>query len=237
METGAIQAFYDGFAAKQASMGVNERHQLIRDLALANGLRKDMRVLEMGCGIGTLTGLLARELRHGKLVAVDLSPTSITHARKALARFTNLDLRVADIVNDTLDGPFDMIILPDVLEHIPLPLQPGLFAKLRDLLVPTGKVLIHSPDPYYSDWLRKHRPEAQQVVDEALHLPQLTADIHAAGLCLRKFQRHCIWASEPDYMALVLEHPPLSATYAPLPQIVPGLWNRLRDRVKRWSSH
>ena len=56
METTIIKDFYDSFAKEQVKTGINERHHLILELALTNGLKDGMRVLELGCGIGTLTG-------------------------------------------------------------------------------------------------------------------------------------------------------------------------------------
>lgn len=217
METGTVAEFYDAYSSRQAATGVNARHHVIRDLAVAHGLRDGMRVLEMGCGIGTLTGLLAKCLPNGRLLAVDLSPASIEKARLLLAGVKNVELRVADVVSSPLDGPFGMIVLPDVLEHIPLEQHPALFARLKQLIAPDGRILIHSPDAYYSEWVQANQPDLLQVVDLALHLPQLIGTIHQAGLVPELVQRHCIWSDKPDYMALVLEHAPVGHDYVVRP--------------------
>lgn len=216
METTIIKDFYDSFAKEQVKTGINERHHLILELALTNGLKDGMRVLELGCGIGTLTGLLAERLPNGHLVAMDLSPESIAHARSFFIGRTNVELRVADVVSDPLGGPYDLIVLPDILEHIPLVRHNELFQHLREALQPNGRILVHSPDPFYSEWLRKNRPGSQQVVDLALHLPELVATFSQAGLCLLHYQRHSIWTEQPDYMAFSLVHVPVDPAFTPI---------------------
>ena len=195
-----------------------------------------MRVLELGCGVGTLTGLLAAMLPKGRLLAVDLSPGSIAQARERLGGMPRVELAVADVVNDPIEGPFDMVVLPDILEHIPLGQHPKLFLRLRGLLAPQGRVLIHSPDPHYCEWLHANHPELLQVVDQPLHLAPLAAVVAEAGLSVRHYQRHCIWADRPDYMAMLLEHSPAGHDYRQLPAPAPGLQHRIKRALRRFSG-
>jgi trans-aconitate 2-methyltransferase len=230
METDRIADFYDHFTKRQLAVGVNQRHHAIRDIVLAQGLDPGMRVLEMGCGVGTLTGLLARHLRKGELVAVDLSPVSIEKARIALKGLGHVRLIVADVVNDALPGPFDRILLPDVLEHIPVVLHPALLRRIKADLAKAGRVIIHSPTPEYIEFLRRSRPELLQVVDQPLHLAPLATAIEAAGLIITRYQRHRIWAAVPEYMAIVLEHAPLDADLAQHHEVRRSWLNRLMAR-------
>ncbi len=213
MATVPIKEFYDRHARTQLKAGVNERHHRILELAIMHGLENGARVLEMGCGVGSLTGLLAERFPRSNILAVDVSSVSINTARKALAHRNNIQFAVADIITDPINGVFDMIILPDVLEHIPDEMRPRLFVRLKQLLAPPGTILIHSPEPYYAHWIAIQHPELLQVVDLPLHLPVLISEIHQADLLLHAFQRHCIWTDKPDYMALVLLHPPEANRY------------------------
>jgi trans-aconitate 2-methyltransferase len=231
MSERTVAGYYDDYVGRQRAAGVNERHHLILALALEQGLRDARHVLEIGCGIGTLTGLLSQAVPNARILAVDLSPASIAAAREQFKDRHNITWKVADVVSDHLDGTYGMIILPDVLEHIPEEHHAALFQRLRALLAPEGRVLIHAPDPYYSDWVRTHHPEQQQVIDLALHLPALVQRVHAGGLTLAHFQRHCIWTDMPDYMALTLVHAPAGHDFRQVPPRPPGTWSRVKHRL------
>ncbi|MBL7952296.1 MAG: class I SAM-dependent methyltransferase [Flavobacteriales bacterium] len=232
-----VREFYDRYAERQTRAGVNERHRLIRSLALEHGLVDGMNVLEMGCGIGTLTSLLVQDIPNGKLLAVDLSPVSIGQARSTFGAQHNLEFRVADVVSDPLPGPFDMIVLPDILEHIPYEHHAALFGQIRATLAPKGRVLIHSPDPFYLEWLRKTTPEVLQVVDLPLHLKHLSETASDAELVVQHYQRHCIWTDRPDYFALVLEHVPALLPYHARPAAHVGFLSKLLRRLQRYSPN
>ncbi len=85
-----LKAFYDEYVGRQLAVGVNERHHAILRWLRRFGLCRGDRVLEIGCGVGTLTGLIASAIGpEGFLLAVDLSPKSIeaaSHLMMALPR-------------------------------------------------------------------------------------------------------------------------------------------------------
>src|SRR5262245_51055776 len=114
-------AFYDDYVGRQLNAGVNERHTAILGKLRKCGLRRGDRVLEIGTGVGTLTGLVAAEIGpEGALSGIDLSPASIEAAKKRLAHFKNLTLLAGDALEIVVPGTFDVVVLPDVIEHIPL---------------------------------------------------------------------------------------------------------------------
>lgn len=230
-KTADIRDYYDGYVRRQVAAGVNERHYQILDFAISHGLRDGMNVLEIGCGIGSLTGLLVDLLPHGTLTATDLSPASVAQAGQRLGTRSNLVLVSGDSTEKAPAGPFDMIILPDVLEHIPYERQTYLFNQIRMQLAPKGRLVIHSPDPFYCEWLHRNRPELMQVIDLPLHLPELAAELNKAGLSILNFQRHSIWQEQPDYMALVAAHKP-SGTYTKRPQPKRTLIDRVQSKLK-----
>ena len=63
------------------------------------------RILDVGCGTGTLTAALADLGAHA--VGADISETMVAGARR---RFADLDFVVADAQIDPLPGPFDQIV-------------------------------------------------------------------------------------------------------------------------------
>lgn len=231
MELTPIKEFYDHFVPRQVSAGVNERHHKISDLLVESGLRDGMRVLEVGCGIGTVTGLIATKIPNGHLTALDLSPTSVDQARQSIGHLAQVELLVADAVTAPLVGTYDRIVLPDVLEHIPFDRHPLLFARLRDLMAPGALILVHSPDPFYADWLKANHPELLQVIDLSLHLRDLLPVLERSDLTLLRFQRHSIWTELPDYMAFTLERRTMGRAFHQRPPIERSLLQRVKDRI------
>ena len=109
----------------------NPRHLVILDKLRQNGLTRKSNVLEIGCGIGTLSNLLAGYLTKGKITAVDISPETIELAKHKFKSRKNLEFQVSDMSNWSNHHIFDVIVLPDVLEHIPLDQHDNLFAKIN----------------------------------------------------------------------------------------------------------
>src|SRR6185436_13791496 len=125
-----VATFYDEFVDRQTKVGVNRRHQAILGWLKRFGLQPDSRALEIGCGVGPLTQLLAEALPQGSVVGTDLSPKSVDAARERLASFGNAELVAGDVLEVEIDERFDVVVLPDVIEHIPLESHDALFGRV-----------------------------------------------------------------------------------------------------------
>lgn len=95
------------------------------------------RALEVGCSIGVLTQLLAP--RCDKVIAIDASATAIAAARETVPG--NVTLQVATLPQDFPPGPYDLIVLSEVLYYfVEADLQR--VAKLcREALAPGGDII------------------------------------------------------------------------------------------------
>jgi trans-aconitate 2-methyltransferase len=100
-------------------------------------LRGDERVLDAGCGTGRVTAALVERLPRGEVVAVDGSPAMVEAARERLG--DSVELRVADLVELTLDGPVDAILSTATFHWIAD--HDALFARLREVLKPGGRLV------------------------------------------------------------------------------------------------
>jgi 2-polyprenyl-3-methyl-5-hydroxy-6-metoxy-1,4-benzoquinol methylase len=110
-----------------------------RDVSVEPGLR----VLEVGCGAGGVLAAFAE--RGAQVTGVDLHAPSIEYARRRFAdegaRFELAD--VYDVDPAELDGPFDLVLLKDTIEHIHD--QRRFFARLGAFLAPAASVFMAFP--------------------------------------------------------------------------------------------
>jgi SAM-dependent methyltransferase len=76
------------------------------------------RVLEIGCGAGYFTRLLARLADY--IVALDISPAAIARGRALAAGPGVIDFRVANIMDykPRADGPWDLIVFSDTICYL-----------------------------------------------------------------------------------------------------------------------
>lgn len=68
------------------------------------------RILEIGCGTGFFTKLLAELYPHAQIIATDISPDMLSVAKNSLSTFTNISYKLEDGENLQLSGQFDLII-------------------------------------------------------------------------------------------------------------------------------
>ncbi|HET7027911.1 MAG TPA: class I SAM-dependent methyltransferase [Candidatus Limnocylindrales bacterium] len=225
--------FYDEFAEAQALGGINARHLAIDRWLERFGLRPGMDVLEIGCGVGTQTELIAKRLAgSGTLTSIDLSPRSIELARSRLSGLPNIRLIVGDAVELSLDETFDVVVLPDVIEHIPIDEHMKLFGKVRRMLRDTGWAFIHMPNPFYLDWCRRNRPDVLQVIDQPIFIESLVASTRPNDLYVHHLETYAIWIAEGDYQVVVLRPTPRQQSFDS-PVVDRSLRARLRGAPRR----
>jgi SAM-dependent methyltransferase len=76
------------------------------------------RVLEVACGTGNWTQVLARRAR--SVTAIDVSPTALGIARRKLAAYPNASLIQCDAYDVSgIDGLFDVLFAADWWSHMP----------------------------------------------------------------------------------------------------------------------
>ena len=99
------------------------------------------RTLEVGCGNGNFTSLIAPCCP--QLVAVDLNADYVAQTQARLRQYAHVEIITADATKIEAGQTFDTIILLDVLEHIEDDV--ALLRRLRRLLAPGGTLLLKVP--------------------------------------------------------------------------------------------
>ena len=204
MKQQEISQFYDEFVQRQLKIGANERLISLYKRLLHLGLKEDSRVLELGCGVGIFTKLLGKKISSGLIEAVDLSEKSIAVSREEMKAIKNVFLSVGDVVKyQPQNSDFDFITLMDVIEHIPLDQHEQLFENLSQICTDTTQIALNIPSPQYIGYVKKHRPETLQVIDQEVHLFPLMQHLEKSNLELVYFEKYGIWEEE-DYHFMVI---------------------------------
>lgn len=123
-------------------------------------LPPNSRVLDYGCAHGLFTIGLAARFPNNEFIGIDISPTAIGHATTMAGRLLDQHnaFHFVGTVED-IDGPYDLIILGEILEHVPNPAE-----FVASVLKANGKpckVVITTP---YGPWekMSYYKPGAQR---------------------------------------------------------------------------
>jgi SAM-dependent methyltransferase len=137
---------------------------------LVEKLQSGIRVLDVGCGLGTATVMMAEAFPASTFVGVDHHEESIRRARVA-AQGAGVADRVAFGVEDDVsyDGEFDLICLFDTLHDLGDPVRA--LAHAREHLAEDG-------------WLLAVEPNAGDRLEENLHPLGLTWYASGHSLCV-----------------------------------------------------
>jgi SAM-dependent methyltransferase len=129
------------------------------------------RVLEIGAGHGAVTRFLCENV--SDYVATDTDPECLAALEERFGASESVSVRKFDVLVDTLEAPFDTIIMINVLEH--LLDDAGILNSLSQNLTPEGNLVIYVPafNFLYGDWddrvghfRRYSKPQLERVMKE-----------------------------------------------------------------------
>jgi ubiquinone/menaquinone biosynthesis C-methylase UbiE len=137
----------DGWIARAYDSGVQAAFREVFSVLaveLLEELRDARRVLDVGCGPGQFTILLAEALPLAEVSGIDLAPTMIEIARGHAARSLaagRLHFEIADVARlPMVDASFDAVLSSGSIKHWPDPVA-GL-REIHRVLVPGGRAFI-----------------------------------------------------------------------------------------------
>lgn len=121
-------------------------------------LQSTDNVLDLSCGAGWATRLLAKNVPRGTIIGVDLSDQMIAHARESSKEFNNIEYRVGSAEQiPTDDNFFDKVLSVEAFYYYP---DPGrALDELRRVLRPSGNIFIlinlYKDNPYSLRWVNE----------------------------------------------------------------------------------
>jgi trans-aconitate 2-methyltransferase len=162
-------ASYDRISGTMEALGL----EVLARLPL-NG---EETVLDAGCGSGRITQALLERLPHGRVIAVDQSPSMVAAARERLG--PNVDIRTMDLLELALDEPLDAILSTATFHWIAD--HERLFARLHAALVPGGRLVAQCGGEGNIDILRGRVGEVLAREPYAQHFQDWKAPWNYAG--------------------------------------------------------
>lgn len=124
----------------------NAAQQALKD----NPLNENEFVLDIGCGDGKITALIAQQLVQGSVIGIDASNNMIAFAKSKYS-YPNLLFEVEDINQISYQDKFDTIVSFFCLHWFDN--QPIILKKICDALKPEGKIIIAVPAREANDFV------------------------------------------------------------------------------------
>jgi cyclopropane-fatty-acyl-phospholipid synthase len=130
------------------------------------GLADGQRVLELGCGWGSLSLWMAERFPASRITAVSNSRTQKSHIDSEARRlgFSNLEVEVADMNHFEAETTFDRVVSVEMFEHMRN--YEALLGRIARWLEPEGRLFVHIfcharfaypfEDRGPSDWMARH---------------------------------------------------------------------------------
>lgn len=129
------------WSAKQYVAFEDERTRPVRDLLNALPVIHARSVIDLGCGPGNSTEVLAARYPQAQLAGIDSSPDMIAAAQQ---RLPHISFRVQQLQTWNDPGLFDVILANAVLHW--LPDHESLMPRLLQRLEPGGALAVQMPD-------------------------------------------------------------------------------------------
>jgi 2-polyprenyl-3-methyl-5-hydroxy-6-metoxy-1,4-benzoquinol methylase len=155
------------------------KFRLIERIAMPG---KHDRVLDAGCGSGTISHFLSRHA--SDVVGIDSNPSAISYARTTY-NAPNLQFRLGQFEDLTGDKPFDRIYCIEVIEHLFERQVAGILSLFYKLTNPSGQLFLTTPN-YQSAW-----PLIEWLLDRFDLVAKLDEAQHVTHFTKRKLSAMC----------------------------------------------
>jgi len=200
-----VEQYYDDYIAHQKKIGISIRHRTIAKKIKRLRIPPNANILEIGCGIGTVSSLLIKMIPDGWFAGCDISPRSIEVARE-LNPGSNAEFICTDMSDFTHTRKFDYVVFPDVLEHIPVDQHYRMFENISKVCSDNATFFINIPEPNTLNYYRRNHPELLQIIDQSLSMQDLLNNTYPHGFKVVSIQPYALGISTPNYLSIVMKN-------------------------------
>jgi len=120
-----------------------KKQQEIIDELLPEGSEKQLRVLDLGCGNGTLSELILKKFPNAYVVGFDLNPQMLDAYNEKLSEFAGrYELIVGDFRFDSIGKNYDLVLAGLSLQHLTWGERKDFYKLVFSALNPNGSFIL-----------------------------------------------------------------------------------------------
>ncbi|SPJ71054.1 related to trans-aconitate 2-methyltransferase [Fusarium torulosum] len=209
LSTSMARANKDTWSADQYSKFLDERTRPVKDLIARVPNASPKRVVDVGCGPGNSTAVLAERYPDSQVSGFDSSADMIKKAKKVLP---DVPFKVADLHTFKPDSPVDVLFSNAVFQWLPNGKRIEIISKLLDHVAPGGSLAFQVPvnlnEPSHAA-MREAADTPNQPWSEALKRANISRDQFPSAIEIYDGLRHLckdldIW--QTTYMHVMESH-------------------------------
>ena len=167
------QRYIHGYSQKEAQRLLDQANSVEDYLHYDSIWEPNSQILEVGCGVGAQTVIIAPKNKDSQFVSIDISAESLAIAAQNLQQLEidNVSLQHKNVndLNPKEDGLFDHIFICFVLEHLSNPKE--ILNKVKTVLKPRGTITLIEGD-HGSTFFHPQNTDAQKLVQAQVNLQE-----------------------------------------------------------------
>ncbi|MEM9921892.1 MAG: methyltransferase domain-containing protein [Bacteroidota bacterium] len=166
--------YVHGYSEREAKRLIDQATTVADFLHYDSVWDKGSQILEIGCGVGAQTAIIAMKNPESHITAIDISKESVEKAREEIKRqgIQNVDFQIQDIRQFTVDREklFDHIFICFLLEHLKRPVD--ILKRIKKILKPNGTITVIEGD-HGSSLFYPENMFSRKVIEAQVQLQKL----------------------------------------------------------------
>lgn len=166
-----LKRYVHGYSQQEAQRLANQANTVAEYLHYDSIWEGGARILEVGCGVGAQTEIIAAKNPESQFISVDISANSLEIARSKIEEkeIKNVEFQQRNVrdMRREKDGLFDHVFVCFLLEHLTNPIE--ILRELKSLIKPEGTITVIEGD-HGSTLFHPDNQAAQKVIKAQVDL-------------------------------------------------------------------